>query len=153
MLSFCIIVATVSLLPTYFISNVKKNLVLSKLNTQKEEPIPLLDQKAMSAIDELDNKMSLIENIEKNKFSVSKEVIDKILSYKMVDIKITQIRYEDDLVKGKKISINGNAPNRDRLLLFRKALEEDNSFTTVDLPISNFIKGSNIEFFLSLTLK
>ena len=58
--------------------------------------------------------------------------------------------YENDATKGKKVTVLGIAPSRELLLLFRRALEDDVAFKKVDLPISNFVKGSNIEFSLSL---
>ncbi len=68
----------------------------------------------------------------------------------MSDIKITKISYQADKAKGGTVSIAGTAPSRDRLLLFKKALDDDNNFTKVDLPISNFVKGSDIQFNLTL---
>jgi len=68
----------------------------------------------------------------------------------MFNIKITDISYENDSLNGKKISIQGTAPSREVLLSFRQAFENDNTFKQVDLPISNFVKGSNIQFYLSL---
>jgi hypothetical protein len=152
MISICILVAVISILPSYFISNLRKNLANSKLEAQKNEQIPPLDQKAMNEIDELRKKIILIENSGKNQFSVTEEIFKRIISKKMSDININQIHYEvDPISKNKKMSINGIAPSRERLLLFRQTLEEDPYFTQVDLPISNFIKGSNIRFYLSLT--
>jgi hypothetical protein len=70
----------------------------------------------------------------------------------MPDIKITQILYDNTVAKGdKKVNIQGTAPSRERLLIFRQALEGNPAFKKVDLPISNFVKGSNIQFSLSLT--
>ena len=72
----------------------------------------------------------------------------------MPAIKITDIAYEsrspDELAQARKVSIEGTAPSRSALLSFRRALEDDANFQSVDLPISNFIKGSNIQFYLSL---
>jgi len=48
------------------------------------------------------------------------------------------------------VSIEGIAPSREILLAFRRLLENDPLFKSVDLPISNFIKGSNIRFNLNL---
>jgi len=72
-----------------------------------------------------------------------------VISKKMTDIKINQILYKNEPA-GKSIGVRGIAPNRERLLLFRRALEEDPLFKKVDLPISNFTKGLNIQFYLSL---
>lgn len=144
------LVLFVAILPAYFLSYSKKIIVNKKLEVQKNEPVPLIDQETLSVIKELDNKLDLIENAENNKFTVSQKVVNAIILKKMQSIKITDIFYENDLNKGKKISIQGIAPSREALLSFRLALESDTLFKQVNLPISNFIKGSNIKFYLSL---
>jgi hypothetical protein len=150
-LSFSVLIASIVLLPSYFFSLVKKSSANTKLEMQKKEPVPLLDQETLLIIENLKNKLNLIEKAELDKFYVSQKVISEILFKKMPDIKINSISYEKDPKENKLIKINGLAPNRERLLLFRQILEEDSAFSKVNLPISNFVKGSNIEFYLELT--
>jgi hypothetical protein len=149
--SFCMFVALVSLIPSYFLANNKEKDAQIKLEIQKNEPMPKLDQETLALIKDIDSKLTIVENSNKNKFLVSEKVINQIMSSKMPDIKINRISFERDVVSDKKVSIYGTAPSRERLLLFRKALEENSAFLNVDLPVSNFIKGENIEFYLSLT--
>lgn len=148
-LAFSIMVASVALVPSYFMSSVKKNLINTMLESQKNEPTPLFDQETIALVDDIEKKLKLIEDTSENKYSVSLQVINQILLSKMSDIKINEITYDVN-VDGKIISIKGTAPNRDRLLAFRRALEDNVSFKKVNLPISNFIKGSNIRFSLTL---
>lgn len=150
MLNLCILIVFVSILPSYFISSVKNTLVDAKLETQKREPLPLIGEQSLAAIKDTNNKLDLVENAEKNEFLVSVKVINALLLKKRPDIKITQILYENDGVGGKKINITGTAPSREVLLLFRLALEDGPAFKNVNLPISNFVKGSDIQFYLSL---
>ena len=98
----------------------------------------------------MDNKLNLINKAEKEKFSLSTKVINAIVLKRVPNIKITNITYDVDAVKGKKITIQGTAPSREVLNLFRRALEESSSFKGVDLPISNFVKGSDIQFYFSV---
>lgn len=149
-LGFCVLVASVSILPSYFLSSVNKNLANTKLETQKKEPTLLADQDSLVTMEDLNNKLNLVENAEKNKYLISQKVINEIIFKKMSDIKITQVSYEANLPSGKKISVHGIAPSREKLLLFRRALEDSLAFEKVDLPISNFVRGSNIEFYLNL---
>ncbi len=156
--AFSIFIVFVSILPSYFLSSAKDRIVNEKLETQKNEPVPVPDQQTLDVIKDLDGRLSLIENAEKSKFIVSEKVINAIIVKKMPNIQITDISYQNSIAKdqksgsasGKKISIQGNAPSREALLLFRKALEDSSAFKGVDLPISNFVKGSNIQFYLSL---
>ncbi len=152
--SVSIIIAFVAILPAYFLSSVKSNLINTKLEAQKREVVPLPDQETLAVIEDLDKKLDIIEKANKSKFVVSERVINAVLAKKMPEIKITDIAYEknskNDPTLGPRISIQGSAPSREMLLLFRKALEDDATFKSVDLPISNFVKGSNIQFYLSL---
>ena len=150
--SFSFFIFFLATLPSYFLSSVKNNIINNKLETQKKEPVPLIDQQTLLVIKDLNNKLDLVENAEKSKFAVSEKVINTIILKKLPNIKINNISYESDSSKGKKISIQGIASSREVLLSFRQALEESAAFKQVDLPISNFVKGSNIQFYLSLIL-
>ena len=147
------LIASIVLFPSYFLSTVKKNLISEKLNKELAEPIDDISKKTLSAITNLDQKLSLLEKAEGiagKKFSVSERIINEILSKKISGIRITEISFKNDADKDMQVSIRGLAPSRERLLLFRLALENDPLFKKVDLPISNFVKGSNIVFYLSL---
>ena len=144
------VLAVATIIPSYLFSSLKNNIANTKLEEQKGEPVPSLDQQSLLTIKDLSHKLDIIESSEKNKFLISKNVISAILSKKMSNIKIINISYGNDDVKGRVISIQGNAPSREVLLSFRKALEDSSDFKQVDLPISNFVKGSNIQFYLSL---
>ena len=86
-----------------------------------------------------------------NRYLISEKVIKEVVSRKIPGIEITHIFYENSPINGKKISISGLASSRERLLLFRQSFENYTIFKKVDLPISNFVKGSNIQFNLNLT--
>lgn len=150
MLSVTVFVGSIALLPSYFFSISEKNIAEQKLEIEKLKPVPSFDEKTSNMIVDLDQKLDLIERLQKDKFIVSERVINAI-SLKRVDgIKINTITYEEDALKVKKISVNGTAASRETLLSFRLSLEQDTSFKKVDLPIANFIKGTNIQFYLTL---
>ena len=148
---FSILIAGVAMLPAYFLSSVRKNLINSKLETEKNQSIPSPDKETLTVVEGLSQKLDLVEKSRNSRYLVSQKVISEIMSEKMPDIKITQIQYRNESIKGKTISISGVASSRDRLLLFKRELENNIAFKKVDLPISNFVKGSNIKFSLGLT--
>jgi len=150
MVSFAICFAIVAIIPSYIISEAKENFVNEKLIIQKGEPVPMLDQNTSLAIKDLDTKLSLVENLQVDKFVVTERVINQIIESKVFDIKISNISYENNPTTGKTISISGTAPSRERLLLFRQSLEGNKAFKQIDLPISNFVKNSDIQFSLRL---
>ncbi len=150
MLCVSLLIAGFALVPSYFLSVSKVNIARENLETQKSEPAPVFNQDASAMVKDLNSKLNLVENAERVKYTISEKVINAVLLKKIPSIKITRISYENDSFKGKKIGISGTAPSREVLLSFRQALENDASFKNVDLPISNFVKGSNIEFYLNL---
>lgn len=153
-LSVSFLILLVAILPSYFLSSAKESIVEAKIEKQNSEPVPLPDQQTLSVIKDLDKKLGLIAQARADTFVVSQKVINTIILKKMPSIKITDISYEnntkDNALNAKKITIQGLAPSREVLLLFRKALEDNSLFKSVDLPISNFVKGSNIQFYLNL---
>ncbi len=152
-LSTVFVLATIALLPAYFLSVVKNKSANNKLELQKDIPLPVFDDETNASVTDLNQKLDLVESAQKKYFPVSEKVISVVLAKKLPGIKIQQIGYINDPVKGKIINIAGTAPSRNTLLLFRKAFESDASFTNVNLPISNFVKGTDIEFHLTLTAK
>ena len=149
-LDFCILVAFLSLLPSYFISTVKDDFLDTKLELQKEEDIAR-GQQSLVRVKEVNEKLDILEGAAKNQFLLSAKVVNAILLKKRSDIKISRIFYEDNQTQGKKITLTGTAPSREILLLFSRALSDDSTFKSVNLPVSNFVKGSNIQFSLTLT--
>ena len=148
-MSIAFILVSILIMPYYLFSLQKKNLADEKLQALKDIPLPQFDKNTQNLVKDIDSKLNLIEKVEKDRFLVSERIIDEIILNKMPDIKITQISY-DDGAKGKSVNIKGKAPSRDRLFLFRLALENNANFEKVDLPISNFIKGTNLEFDINL---
>lgn len=149
-LGFCGLLVAVAVLPSFYLSYINKNLAEKKLEAQKLEPMPLVDLGSLNLLEDLNGKLALVEKAKENKYSVSSKVINEIVLRKMPDIKINQILYARGSSGEKKVEIRGLAPSRERLLFFRRALEDDIAFKEVNLPISNFVRGSNIEFYLSL---
>ncbi len=143
-------IAGLTRLPSFFLSSTKISIAEANLNTQKNEPVPVPDQEALAVMQDLNAKLSIIKAASLNKFSVSRDVLSAIFLKKGSSIKITDITYTSDSTNGSQVYLQGLAPSREVLLSFRQALEDDPMFKQVDLPISNFVKGSDIEFFLKL---
>ena len=148
--AFFMLIASLALFPSYFSALNKEKLANTQLEAQKNEAIPQLDQDATALIKDLDSKLTVIENSMKTRFLISEKVIDQVILEKIPDIKITKISFNNDVVLGRKISVYGIAKNREQLLLFKQALEKNKAFSKVDLPVSNFIKETDIQFYLSL---
>lgn len=148
-LGICLLISSVILTPALFISFGEKNNLAKELAKQRDEAMPVIDQSAQKAIQNLNNQLALIKKVIEDEYFPSEKIVAEVISQKTAGIKIENISYENS-VKGKTVKVQGIARSREQLLLFRRALEESGAFKEVDLPISNFVKGSNIQFSLSM---
>ncbi|MEK7569465.1 MAG: hypothetical protein AAB500_01055 [Patescibacteria group bacterium] len=156
LLSFTILVASLAMIPAYFLSAAKKDVVFTKLSEESNTPNSALLLETQESIAALTKKLNIVEKVQKNEYRISGKVVNEILGDKISSIKITAILYETPLPKNpgdpnKKVTVQGVATSREELLRFRRALEDNVAFQKVDLPISNFVKGSNIFFSITLT--
>ncbi len=148
--ALALIIGSSALIPSYWLSNIKQKLIAERLSHQSYMPVPPGSQDVLDIAKSLERKFRIIDNAEAKKFIISEQVINKIVSKQIPGIKITDITVTVDPIEGRKISIRGGAISRDKLLNFSQSLSDDKSFKKVDLPISNFIKGSDIQFYLTL---
>lgn len=144
------LISCVVIFPSYVFLMEKKTAIDLKLDLQKKEPVPEIDQKALNIIEDLNKKIETVDKSQKERYDISTKIIKEILLRKIAGIKLTQIYYSVDELGEKRISMSGVASDRAHLLDFRKSLEADTSFSKVNLPISNFVKDSDIEFNLTL---
>ncbi|MEI7810040.1 MAG: hypothetical protein WCI41_00575 [bacterium] len=151
MFGTAVLVATFLILPSYVLSSIKLDITVQKLDSQNKEPIPEVDQKTLSVLNALNSKLDLLEKSEKGKYLVSNKIINEVISKKVDGIKINHISYDSSATGQKIVNVGGIASSREKLLLFRQSFEDYAAFKDINLPISSFIKGSNIEFNLSLS--
>jgi len=97
------------------------------------------------------NLLLSILNVE-NRASVSAPLLE-ILNVKNNDIKISSIKYLGEAAGQYKFSINGVSLNREGLLAFVSDLKKNSRFIGINLPISDFVKSTNINFVLMINVK
>lgn len=152
MLGMCAVFSILTLLPSYVAVRAMDDFAEVSLRTQAQEPVPELDQATLAFIEDTDTKLSLIESLQRDRFSVADDVVGEVIDSQTGGIRITKISYDVGTPEdGGRVGIAGTAFSRESLLSFRRALENNTSFRQVDLPISNFVRGSNIPFFLTLS--
>ena len=151
MLGLATIMTSILVFPSYFMSIIKRNTVTIKLESQEGDTAVLNQANLMPAVKELERKITLIEKSEASNDKFSTKVINEIVLKKTSNIKITSISYRKDIKGAGVVDVRGRAKSREGLLGFRRALEDNPAFSKVDLPISNFVKESDIKFSLVLT--
>lgn len=141
-----ILVIVILLITLFFIvSNQKKAqdesafLVKEHLSLQNEVEIS-------SLVSEINSKISLLSNNQKNARRVS-EILEKIIGIKTKETKITLFSFD-----GSKVSINGISETRTDLINFIEDLKKEPVFLKVNSPLSNFLKEGNVEFNIVIEL-
>ncbi len=150
---FAVLLATaaVLLVPAYIVS--------SKRHATAEQELMFLRQgigmeeteDPAQMIAEANAKLSLLADKNDRGMQVHR-IFALIITHKNSNIAITDLSY--DAAKGAdgvRVSINGTARDRAALSAFARELENEPRFANIDLPISNFVKETDIDFSLTLT--
>ena len=138
-----------AILPAYFLSVERKNLAEEKLQIQENDILTEADLKTDQLAADLNLKLSTIEKVQGKGYAVSEKIVLAVLAGKVSGIKIERIYFEN-APKGMLVNVSGTASSRERLFEFQEELVSNKAFQKVDLPVSNFIQGSNIKFHLDL---
>ncbi len=151
------------LVPSYLETSAKEDKILDDLGSIQSKNIQSKEE-LDSIIKDINTKLSIFSD-PNSKFIFSEDAVLPVITRKNKDISITNIGFsltKDPKQKDsptvklpdlKNIIVNGTAKNREALLLFERELKKETQFTGVNVPISNFVEGSNISFSIQFTLK
>ncbi len=176
------VLSIILLFPSYFISKSEEKSIKNQVEIFDKDNPELIYNNMDKKIKEINSKLEILDKA-KVPYQVSSGVIDNILSNKTDGITFSQILFskkivevleesktteklptdetaeaEPEVKKKKKIEIStleiyGVAKNRDSLRNFKTALDNNPTFSEVNLPISNFLEKKDLSFTVSITLK
>jgi len=152
------VVASLLLFPSYFLSLSKQNIIESSLEEFNKENSNLVNSNLDKITADINSKLGILNN-GKEQDLVGGKILGNILSSRTEGITFSQILFnEGTLTKAKTISsptleVHGVATNRDALRNFKVALDSNPNFSSVNLPISNFLEKTNLAFTIVITLK
>lgn len=153
--SFLLIEAGVLMLtPSLFLSLVREKEARERLSVV-EKVITVEERKNLR--DEIVGVNSKIKVLlgEENETALVSSVIARAIEKKNNTIRFDAFFYDgtvEDPLK-RKFTISGISKDRQTLLSFVNTLREDPLFQEVELPVSNFVKNTEIPFFISLTVQ
>jgi len=141
-----VLASLVLLTPSYLLAVSKHN------STEKE--LAVLEEKygrggqekdVGTQIRDINNKISiLLDTKTSDRLSPSQAILN-ILEIKDSSIKIYGVTY-DATTGQERIILTGTALDRDSLANFVETLKKDPTFANVTLPISSYVKSTNIDF-------
>jgi len=135
------------LIPSYFLSQSKKNSVREQA-VLIERSIELTESRTSFALlRETQSRLKLLSQAQGQVSSI--EILTEILSEKGSGIRLSDITI-DGVSPSATVSLSGSADRRDDLLSLKEALERNDRFSSISLPISDLAKSTDIHFTLTL---
>ena len=144
--------AVLLLLPSYLLSASRESIIntrLEEFNSNNPEIKTLDLDKTITDIN------SKLEFISKNKIdsNLSDKIFGWLLENKPANIKLKQILYNKRSDGSLVLDIHGVALDRVALRNFKLILDNNSNYKDVNLPISDFLEKTNLNFTISITLK
>lgn len=150
-------ISLILLVPSYVLSRLKASDVQSELDTSKRtlesQLLPADVTKAVaSAAHDADALKPFADPL-------SAYNIIRIFETKPASIRIYQINFSNlgtdqaGAALKPSLEVYGKAVDRESLTSFGKSLEQRSEFASVDIPVSNFVRETNIDFTMTITLK
>jgi type IV pilus assembly protein PilM len=155
------VLATILLFPSYFFSRAQEKLIAGRLEAFNIENPNLTDSNVDKIISDINSKLDIISKAE-IPFKISEKVLNNILSSRTNGITFSQIFFNKKTTKASKTAkamevyvseVRGVAKSRDALRDFKTALDSNPIFSLVELPASNFLEKTNLNFTIIITIK
>lgn len=138
--------------PVYLLTLSKYQFASEKFIKLESEQGRTEQEKEINAqINEVNKRTALFLKEDKGS-AVFSEIVIKIIETKGTAIKIQNIFFETSPGR-ERFVISGRSDDRDNLASFVENLKRDSFFTTVDIPISSYIKSTDIAFSVILERK
>jgi hypothetical protein len=151
-ISILVVINLILLVPPYLLVISKNSSVANDLAAkQSKQAIGGQDKSIEAQIRGINKKVSVFLGSATSTPRLSPpDAILKIIDMKDPTIKILGFDYD---INGQqeRFAISGIAADRDGLARFVDILKRDSTFTTVDLPVSSYVKSANISFTIMTT--
>jgi len=149
--TLCIITSLI-LIPSYQYSISKEKTAEANLELFNKNNPQININELNDEISATNERLSFLIS-KKPQYSIVDSIIETLLSVRTSGISFNHISYSNNENGIAPINIMGVARDRTSLHDFNNALSKNELFSSVDLPISNFVKPNNINYNLSLFLK
>ncbi len=152
LLSFVFILLILLLLPSYFFSVSKLEVENKKLESFNIENKDLTIKDLNYTISNINKELILLSSVKSN-YSVSEDVLNTVLTSRVNGITYSQILFNQKKDKSLNIEIQGKARDRITLRTFKANIDNNPKVKSSDLPISDYLEKTNLNFTVSLVMK
>lgn len=149
LLFLVVMVAVILLFPAYILSVTREKDYVVRLDELKRMTSEEEGGSFAAFLKETTDKLSALSP-EKNRAAPADAII-RITQARSEGVHIRSFNYmANKAYDGGTIRVEGKADTREALRAFKMKLDEDKTFTKVDLPVSSFTKEKDIPFAISL---
>ena len=152
MVSSIMAIFSLLLLPSYFFSLSKETIVESKLDEFNTNNKSLSNQDLNTTIIDINKKLTLLSSV-KAPYNIYDDIYGIILSNKPEGITFSQIFFNQRKDKSFALEVHGNARDRVTLRNFKTSIDSNPRVASSNLPISNFLEKSNLNFTITIVIK
>ena len=143
-----LVVAVISLVPTYIISQGVIEDIQSQIQTVKDRGALAGSAPASAALKEVKDLTNVLQSDGKVQIS---QIFSEIISARSGEIQLYSFAFSN--VEPRRLRVTGNSSTREGLVTYKKELEKIKFVKKVDLPISALTKSSDINFSLTIELQ
>lgn len=140
------------LLPSYFFSLSKQNIIEARLEEFNANNKDLSGVDLNNSITDINTKLNLLAS-SNPKYSLYNDVLNVVLSNRINGIIFSQLLFNQTKDKGLNIEVHGQASDRATLRNFKAVLDNNPKIATTNLPISDFLEKTNLPFTISIVMK
>lgn len=143
-------ISLILLAPSYILAISKNNFVSDELaKLELKETSSTQEKDVATKIKEVNKKITLFLGDQNGTPLIPSVFFMKIIDIKTPAIKITGFSYDATALRAR-VVVTGHADDRDSLAKFLDDLKNEKTFTKADLPISSYVKSTNIDFSIVL---
>jgi hypothetical protein len=144
-MAVCALIAVALLAPAYFITDIKRQTVIDRLKSMDTSELDTKVGSLNSIISDINSRLTIFKDPEET-IVLSSDALLPVLQYTNDNLFVNSFSAERTPEGAFTISVSGVAKNRTALLSFERALRSVPSFSGVNVPISNFVRGEDILF-------
>lgn len=146
------VIASICLFSLYYYSKSEENSLLEKKSAYEKMEVGKLKRDLVLTINDMNSRLNSFK-ISSYKSPIVASFIDPILKAQMNSIKLTNFIYNlNPDAKTAEVKIFGVSSSRESILTFADNLRNTPGITDVNVPITNFIKESNMPFSIIVTM-
>jgi Tfp pilus assembly protein PilN len=149
LLLFGVIIVTFSFVPALFSAFSGYTSLQSREAKLHTASVSREEQATLDSFDKFKNQIGVLKATSTRAFFVA-DVISFINEKKQADIQLTTFSFLGEDPANTTLVISGFAKTRESLAAFGDALKANKLFLSVELPVSNYSKKTNIDFTITI---